>query len=466
MFTVQCGEKSVEVPSVTGEALTEVSILNVPSEGALEGRPWMSMDVQVERITPTRMLEPTKIFERITLESAVDARFKLSSGTYHITASYWDAKGQKISETCSEDKGRVHSVEGSQYQVDMRLCSGTTSADATPTTSTGSNQRPSDGSNRTPNTPGTPSTPSTPPTPPTPPGAPLSFVDQHGWLTARNGKLLDKTGQPVQLKGMSLFWSQWSTAFWNREVVAQLKTQWKSTLIRAAMGVEEGGYLANPDAEKSRVKLIVDEAMKQGIYVIIDWHDHNAVNHPDQARDFFAEMADLYGQTPNVIFEVYNEPVNQSWDQVKGYAQTVIGAIRSKGAKNLVIVGSPSWSQRVDLAADNPIQDSNVAYTLHFYSATHRQDLRDKASYALSKGLTLFVTEFGVCDASGNGNVDLAESDQWMNFMDRYKISWANWSLNDKPESASALKPGVNGKAIWQDGDLTVSGSYVKSKMK
>jgi endoglucanase len=176
-------------------------------------------------------------------------------------------------------------------------------------------------------------------------------------------------------------------------------------------------------------------------------------------------MAGLYGQTPNVIFEIYNEPINQSWEEVKAYSEAVIGAIRSKGARNLVIVGSPTWSQRVDLAADNPIRDSNVAYTLHFYANSHRQELRDKAQYALNKGVALFVTEFGVCDASGNGGVDLAETDRWMEFMDRNMISWANWSLFDKPESASALKPGASRTGPWNNDVLTQSGEYIRRKI-
>jgi endoglucanase len=264
---------------------------------------------------------------------------------------------------------------------------------------------------------------------------------------------------------MSLFWSHWSSQFWNKNVIATLKNDWKSTVVRAAMGVEEGGYLTNPQAEKDRVKLVVEQAVSLGMYVIIDWHDHNADLHPESAVAFFSEMAGFYANTPNVIFEVFNEPVNQSWDQVKSYSETVIAAIRAKGAKNLVIVGSPMWSQRVDQAADNPIRASNVAYTLHFYAATHKQDLRDKAIYALNKGLALFVTEFGVCDASGNGAIDLAETDIWMAFMDKYKISWANWSVNDKAESASALKPGANVNGGWAAADLTVSGDYIKKKI-
>lgn len=293
-----------------------------------------------------------------------------------------------------------------------------------------------------------------------------SIVDRHGMLSVENGRIVDAHRLPIQLKGMSLFWSQWSAGFWNANAVASIAQSWKATVVRAAMGVEEGGYLSNPGLEKAKVRTIVNAAMAQGIYVIIDWHDHHATRNTAQAVEFFSEMAGLYANNPHVIFEIFNEPLDISWDEVKSYAETVIRAIRAKGARNLVIVGSPTWSQRVDMPANNPIRDGNVAYSLHFYAATHRQELRNTASYALSKGIALFVTEFGICEASGNGPIDYHESNQWFDFMKRHQISWANWSLNDKAESASALRPGASPYGGWSDGDLTNSGLFIRSKMR
>jgi endoglucanase len=73
----------------------------------------------------------------------------------------------------------------------------------------------------------------------------------------------------------------------------------------------------------------------------------------------------------------------------------------------LIIVGSPTWSQYVDLAAADPItSDDNIAYTLHFYADTHKHLLRAKAVTALNAGIALFVTEWGTCSADGNGAVN------------------------------------------------------------
>jgi len=147
----------------------------------------------------------------------------------------------------------------------------------------------------------------------------------------------------------------------------------------------------------------------------------------------------------------------------------VIGGIRGTGANNLIIVGTPTWSQDVDIVSQNPITGyNNIAHTLHFYAGSHRDELRSKAQIALNKVIALFVTEWGVCDVSGNGNIDLAESEKWIQFMDSNKISWCNWSLNDKDESASALKPGISSSrpsGPWNSNDLTQSGTFVFQKI-
>lgn len=297
---------------------------------------------------------------------------------------------------------------------------------------------------------------------PTPAGARQAQpVAEHGLLKIAGGKLCSASGQPVQLKGMSLFWSQWGGNWYTTATVESLADQWGCTLVRAAMAVESGGYLTQPDKEKAKVRTVVDAAITQGIYVIIDWHDHNAEQHLPQAKEFFTEMATAYKNVPNVMFEIYNEPVKTPWPVIKSYAESVIKAIRSIGAQNVIIVGTPKWSQDVNKAADDPIKGSNIAYTLHFYAGSHNQNLRDKASYAMNKGLALVVTEWGTCDASGNGGFNEAESEKWMQFLDANKLSWANWSLFDKKETASAVTPGSSPTGPWGKDDLTPSGLFV-----
>lgn len=285
-------------------------------------------------------------------------------------------------------------------------------------------------------------------------------------LQVVGNKLCDSSGNPVALHGMSLFWSNWDPGLFNGSVVKWLKDDWKCTVVRAPMGIEPtGAYLSNPDAQKQKVMAVVDAAINQGMYVIIDWHDHNAQNHTQQAKEFFASMAQKYGSYPNVLYEIYNEPQSTPWSTIKTYAEEVIGAIRQYDPDNIIIVGTPTWSQDVDAAADNPIQKSNIVYALHFYAATHKQWLRDKATYALNKGIALFVSEWGSCDASGAGTIDYTESDTWIAFMKNNNLSWCNWSINTKAETASALNSSANLSGNWRDSDLTAAGQYVRGQL-
>ena len=186
--------------------------------------------------------------------------------------------------------------------------------------------------------------------------------------------------------------------------------------------------------------------------------------HSDQAVEFFGKLAQKYGKSPNLIYEIYNEPLKVSWPNViKPYAERVIREIRKHDPDNLIVVGNPTWSQDVDVAAADPIKDPNVAYALHFYAGTHKQYLRDKAKKAMDLGAALFVTEWGTVEASGDGAVDRESTEAWLEFMRENHISHLNWSVADKVEGAAVLKPGASGKGGWKDSELTESGKYVRS---
>ena len=292
-----------------------------------------------------------------------------------------------------------------------------------------------------------------------------TVVDVHGLLQVNGNSIADKNGDPVSFAGNSFFWSNdnWGgERYYEPEVVSWLKKDWNTTIVRAAMGVEDpGGYLDNKTANKNRVKTIVDAAIDEGLYVIIDWHSHHAEDNTNEAVLFFQEMAELYGEHDNVIYELYNEPLDISWTNIiKPYAVSVIAAIRAIDPDNLIVVGTPEWSQRVDLAAADPITGfSNIAYTLHFYTIYHQQWLRDRANAALDDGIALFVTEWG---SIGYSLVD-PEANKWMTWCFDNKISHCNWAVNDKEEEWSILVPGASTSGGWGNDDLTDAGKLAKN---
>jgi endoglucanase len=292
----------------------------------------------------------------------------------------------------------------------------------------------------------------------------LRIVDMYGYLKVRGNQIVNEDGKPVALRGMSFFWSQWMGKYYNYNCVKWLRDDWKCTIVRAALGVSPDGYLANRDIEKEKVKTVIDACLDLGIYVIVDWHSHNAHKETSEAIEFFKEIATLYGDKPNIIYEIYNEPEKVSWKEIiKPYADSVICAIRKIDPDNIIVVGTPVFSADVDVAANDPIEYENIAYALHFYAATHKEWLRTKAINAMDKGIALFVTEFGTCASNGDGAIDYEEMNLWFDFMDRYKISWCNWSIADKKESASALNENAKIKGRWSDAELTESGKLVRA---
>jgi len=168
-----------------------------------------------------------------------------------------------------------------------------------------------------------------------------SFVQAHGQLAVRGTQLVDAKGQPIVLRGMSFGWHVWWPQFWNAECVKWLQDDWHCNVLRAAMGVEPGGgYLDSPEASKKLVTTVVDACIENGIYVIIDWHDHHATENLEESKAFFVEMARAYGKHPNVIYEIYNEPERDSWPEVKAYCETLIKAIREVDPDNIILVAS------------------------------------------------------------------------------------------------------------------------------
>lgn len=300
------------------------------------------------------------------------------------------------------------------------------------------------------------------------PPASGTMVSLHGQLKIEGTNIVDKNNEIVQLRGMSLFWSQWMGQYYTPEVVSWLKNDWQCTVVRAAMGVEDfDGYITHPDREKQKVFTIIDAAIEQGIYVIADWHSHHAEDYEEEAKAFFAEVAQKYGDQPNVIYELYNEPLDVSWTTVlKPYHEAVLTEIRKHDPDNIVVCGTRNWSQEVAEVVGNEINDANVAYTMHYYAATHKQELRDKAQIALNNNLALFVTEYGTTDYSGDGFIDVPETTTWWAFLDENNISWCNWSVADKEENSAILKPNASNLGLWPESAITTSGLLVREELR
>jgi endoglucanase len=307
-------------------------------------------------------------------------------------------------------------------------------------------------------------------------------VKAHGALQAKGHQIVDAGGSPIQLAGMSLYWSTFGTnatwganQFFNANVVSTLANDWKSTLVRAPAGVVSGSgqNVYNYPSTMNLVKTVVDAAIANDIYVIVDWHLENNTPELSSATQFFTEMTQTYKNTPNIIWEIWNEPKNVTWADIKSYANTMIPLIR-KNSSNLIVVGTPNWSHNPDQAANDPITiDANVAYTFHFYADQNSNGNIDAdnntamgvVNQAIQK-VPLMITEWGTVGNSGSGNVNSNWSDKWLAWAKTNNVSWANWSLSNKSESSAALSTSASTNGGWNDGSLSASGKYVKGKIQ
>lgn len=294
---------------------------------------------------------------------------------------------------------------------------------------------------------------SRPPVTSNPPGN--TPVARYGQLRVCGTTMCDQAGNRVQLRGVSSMWLNWETQPYaeNLSALLWMRDNWNLQVIRAAMGVEpSGAYLSDPNKARSQVETIIKNAVTAGVYVIVDYHAHEAANNTQAAVSFFADLASRYGNLPNVIWEDFNEPLQVSWTGVlKPYHQAVVNAIRAVDPDNIVVLGTPTWSQDVDVAAQSPVSGTNLMYTLHFYSCTHTQFLRDKANTALRAGLPLFVTEWGASNADGglDGQACLGEAQTWIDWMKTNGISWTAWKLDVGSDTTNLLSSGAPVTGGW-----------------
>lgn len=290
-------------------------------------------------------------------------------------------------------------------------------------------------------------------------------------LKVEGTRLVNTKGRPVQLKGVSTHGLSWFPGYVDQKAFKDIKKIWKADAVRLALYTSDyNGYCSGDAANRSALEQRIDKgvqyATKAGLYVIIDWHilsDGNPRTYEKQAVRFFKKMASRYKEHTNVLYEICNEPNGgTSWNTIKTYAKKVIRAIRAQDKNGVILIGTPQWSQDVDIAASSPIKGyKNLMYTLHFYAGTHGAYLRDKAKTALDKKLPLFVSEFGICDASGTGSLNKKEGAQWMRFLKKHKISYIGWNLSNKQESSALLRPSCQKTSGWKKADLSPWGKWL-----
>ena len=320
-----------------------------------------------------------------------------------------------------------------------------------------------------------------------------TLFGQYGKLSVKNGHLVGEDGSYVQLKGVSTHNMNSFPEFVNDDAIEFMADNWGMQLFRLAMysafADGDDGYSDGSDEHREELEQLIIKSVKKcaelGIYVMVDWHilfDYDPNMHKDMALKFFEKMVPVLSEYDNVIYEICNEPSMDvdwavfkpewqklretwpekkcSWDSIKAYANEVIPVIRKAKPDCVIVCGTTMWSQGVDEAADSPLEFENMLYALHFYATTHKQSLRNKAIYALKKGIGIYVTEYGICDAAGSGDVDFEETARWIDFINENKLCYTVWNLSNKNETSAMIKPDCKKLTGWTEDELSVSGKW------
>lgn len=300
----------------------------------------------------------------------------------------------------------------------------------------------------------------------------------HGKLHVEGTQLMDANNQPVQLKGISTHNISLYPEYVNEAAFTQFVDQFGINTMRMAMysalADDVYGYADGDDAHRAELEEMMVNAAeycaKLGIYMIVDWHillDPDPNTHMDKAIQFFKNVCPRLAGYDNIVYEICNEPnMDTTWARICNYANNVIPVIREILPDCVIIVGTPVWSQRVDEAAKAPLSYPNLVYTLHFYADTHKDSLRQLMVDAIKDGLPVFVSEFGICDASGNGPINDEETNKWIDLMNEYKISYMIWNLSNKAETSAILAPTCTVNCNFTEDDFSECGKRVAGYMK
>lgn len=406
-----------------------------------------------------------------TAKITVPGNTKLMSqwnGIFSISGNTMTVKNESYNGTI--EKGKSVSF-GFNYSADAYINGGKVTVNgSTAGTSAGNNNNNSNNNNNTSTTKKPAAT--VPPAPSDPKGT--TPVSQHGQLSVKNGQLVDKSGKGYQLRGMSTHGLTWFPEFVNESAFKTLRDDWNTNVVRLAMYVDEWGngqcYMGNKSGSLELLEKGVDICIKLDMYVIIDWHVLNPGDpskYTNEAKSFFETVSKRYAKYPNVIYEICNEPNGgASWSgNIKPYAEKIIPVIRKNAPNSVIIVGTPTWSQEIDKPLSDPLNYKNVMYAFHFYAATHA-GLRSNVENCVAQGLPVFVSEFGTCDASGGGANDFNETQKWLSYFDKQGISYCNWSICNKDETCSVLRPGTSANGNWSESNLTENGKWMRNWLK
>ncbi|MCQ2234226.1 MAG: cellulase family glycosylhydrolase [Paludibacteraceae bacterium] len=301
------------------------------------------------------------------------------------------------------------------------------------------------------------------------------YVKEWGRLKLVGNQLSSESGQPIQLKGWSLFSINYpdGTACQDLDGFKAMKS-WGANIVRIAIYVRNsnGGYNESQDGT---IKKLIGYCKDLGMYALVDWHvletDKGPCSPvPDQstAKGMFDRISSWAAQNGmiNVLYEICNEPSCADWSTLKNYANYVLPTIENNDPGAVVIVGTPSWDQEIGSAAGDPIKGYsklNLMYAFHLYSCSHMGFL-GRLQDAVAK-IPVFISEWGAVAYDGGGAFCPNEAQTFLSNLNTNNqlVSWCYWAWGKKNETSNTLTNCGSGN--YKESNLSTSGKWIVNIM-
>ena len=292
-------------------------------------------------------------------------------------------------------------------------------------------------------------------------------------LHVQGNRLVDPSGKEVWLQGLNAGGME-TIAADTQAIKSTLVgvSEWKANAVR--LPVNETFWFGRSPLQKDggqayrdHIDQCVMVAANRGAYLILDLHRFRAPK--AEHVEFWKDAAAHFKNHPAVLFDLFNEPHGISWEiwrnggfvgEKKGVdesaflteeekkknqgfdsvgMQALVEAVRSTGAKNVVIAGGLGWCFDLTGVTEGfALEDktgNGIMYSWHVYN-WHKG--WEKHVLAAAAKYPIFVGEVGA-DEKKMGFIPLeAQEDPYtwvpdmLGFIQKYRLNWTGWCFHPR----------------------------------
>jgi Endoglucanase len=308
-------------------------------------------------------------------------------------------------------------------------------------------------------------------------------------LKVSGNRLVDPQGNEVWLQGVNIPSLEWNPRGEQVErATIEAIENWKANVIR--LPVKDVYWFGQKDsndggeAYRNLVDRIIMLAANRGAYVVLDLHQYRAPK--AEYLEFWKDAATRYKNHPAVLFDLMNEPHGTTWEvwrdggfvgkrieadqaaflsaeekkKLEGYEspgmQAMLDAVRSTGAKNIVVVGGLDYAYQLDgIVNGYGLKDdtgNGIMYSCHIYPWK-----RGWQKYLLdaAEKYPILLGEVGA-DAKKMEFIPAEHQEDWetwvpdiLGLIQKYRLNWTGWCFHPSASPRMLLDKDFTPTPFW-----------------